>query len=168
MTTEEHGLESVMAPMPTNFAECAGLPAERFLYHEPPMVLLEQVAEVGSDSARCTCLVDSENPFFISDLGVPGWIGVEFMAQCIAVMAGARAVISGDPLPVGLLLGTMHYRCAVNAFDSRERYTASCRTLLRETDGLGSFDCAISTDSGNIASARLTVKELTEGAPNNV
>lgn len=147
-------------PLPLSYAECAGLPAVRFLYHEPPMAILDRIIEVGPDRARCTCRTDEANPFFIPGVGVPCWAGIEFMAQCIAVSAGARAVLAGEPLPVGLLLGTMAFECRVEAFEAGTRYEVSSSSLVRDDQGLSAYDCTLARDGETIGSARLTVKEL--------
>jgi len=148
--------------IPHSLADCAGLEANRFLLHEAPMVLLEHIVEVGPDYARCTCLTSERNPFFIAGIGVPCWVAVEFMAQCIAVAAGAPAVIDRKPIPVGLLLGTMALDCREDAFDPEVVYEAECRSLFHDGEGLGSYDCVVIRDGEIMASARLTVKQLQE------
>lgn len=145
------------------YAGFAGLRADRFLCHGPPMTLLDRVLEVGPDSAVCSCIVDEKNPFFCAQQGVPAWIGIEFMAQSIAVSAGARAVLAHEPLPLGLLLGTMAYHTRIDRFDAAATYLAHCRSLVRDDHGLGAFDCTLSLGDETIAAARLTVKELTRG-----
>lgn len=142
--------------------ECEGLAADRFLYHGAPMVLLRDVVEVGPESVRCTCISDRENPFFVPGRGVPGWVSVEFMAQCIAVGAGARAAINGRPIPIGLLLGTMALECRVSAFEPGVSYQAACLSIFDDGHGMGSYDCVIERDGETMARARLTVKQLSE------
>lgn len=145
------------------YAGFSGMRADRFLYHGPPMALLDRVLEVGPDSAVCSCVVDEKNPFFCARQGVPAWIGIEFMAQSIAVSAGARAVLAHEPLPLGFLLGTMAYHTRIDRFDPAATYLAHCRSLVRDDHGLGAFDCTLSLGGETIAAARLTVKELTGG-----
>jgi len=143
-----------------SFAGFAGMFAARFLYHEPPMALLDRVVEVGPDSAVCSCTVNEENPFYGALRGVPSWVGIEFMAQCIAVSAGARAILAKRPLPLGFLLGTMAFHSSIDRFDPAAIYLARSRNLVKGELGLGAFDCTISLGSETIAAARLTVKEL--------
>lgn len=126
------------------------------------MVLLSDILEVGPESVRCTCITGEENPFFVAGLGVPGWVSVEFMAQCIAVGAGARAVIDQKPIPIGLLLGTMALDYREDAFEPGVRYAAACRSVFDDGQGMGSYDCVIDRDGETIARARLTVKQLSE------
>lgn len=145
------------------YAGFTGMRADRFLYHGPPMGLLDRVLEVGPDSAICSCVVDERNPFYCAQEGVPAWIGIEFMAQAIAVSAGARAVLAHQPLPLGLLLGTMAYHTRIDRFDPAATYLAHCKSLVKDDQGLGAFDCTLSLGGETIATARLTVKELTGG-----
>jgi len=150
---------------PGSFADCHGCPAGRFLYHEFPMAILDRVIEVGTDTARCSCRVGDDNPFFIPNVGVPGWVAIEFMAQAIAVSAGARAALAGKPPPIGLLLGTMAFSSSISAFLPSCEYEATCNIVVRDGEGLGAFDCAIVHDGATIATARLTVKELEGDIP---
>jgi predicted hotdog family 3-hydroxylacyl-ACP dehydratase len=163
MAADERSLAFPDQERAAGYAGFAGQPAARFLYHEPPMALLDRVLEVGPDSAVCSCVVNESNPFYWAPRGVPSWVGIEFMAQCIAVSAGARAVLAQRPLPVGLLLGTMTFHSRIDRFDATAVYVAHCRNLVKDDQGLGAFDCAISLGDETIATARLTVKELTEG-----
>jgi predicted hotdog family 3-hydroxylacyl-ACP dehydratase len=163
MATDERSLAFQDHDQAAGFAGFYGLSAARFLYHEAPMALLDRVVEVGPDSAVCSCIVNGENPFYCASRGVPSWVGIEFMAQCIAVSAGARAVLANKPLPVGLLLGTMAFHSRIDRFMSSAMYLAHCRNLVRDDQGLGAFDCMICLGNETIATARLTVKELTEG-----
>lgn len=142
------------------YAQFFGHAAARFLYHQKPMAILNQVIEVGPDFAVCNCVVNEENPFYSSRSGVPSWVGIEFMAQCIAVSAGARALLAGKPLPVGLLLGTMSYKSDIDRFQPTETYRTGCKKLVGDEQGLGSFACWISVAKRTIVQARLTVKEL--------
>jgi predicted hotdog family 3-hydroxylacyl-ACP dehydratase len=168
MLTDGRVTDILEEELATGYAGFAGMRANRFLYHGPPMALLDRVLEVGPDSAICSCIVDEDNPFFCPQQGVPSWVGIEFMAQSIAVSAGARALLACEHLPVGLLLGTMAYRCYIDRFQPTATYLAHCRNLVKDDQGLGAFDCSISLGSETIAAARLTVKELTKGEEFNV
>jgi predicted hotdog family 3-hydroxylacyl-ACP dehydratase len=151
--------DSAQLPGGADFARFAGETADTLLPHERPMVLLARVCEAGSGSAVCRCIVSGDNPFFCAPRGVPSWVGIEFMAQCVAVSAGASARLAGRPLPVGLLLGSTAYRVAIAWFQSDVEYLAHCRVLLEDSRGLGAFDCAITAGDETIATARLTVLE---------
>jgi predicted hotdog family 3-hydroxylacyl-ACP dehydratase len=137
--------------------QLAGMPAAEFVLHREPMLLLDQLVSVGPECASCEWRIREENEFFVPDSGVPAYLGVEYMAQCIAVHAGARERVGGYPPPLGLLLGTRHYRSEVRYFDLGSIYRVDCMELVRNPDGMGAFDCCILSNGQKIVEARLAV-----------
>jgi predicted hotdog family 3-hydroxylacyl-ACP dehydratase len=136
-----------------------GMPASTFVLHREPMLFLDRLIDIGADFATCEWRVDADFELVVPGLGVPGYTGVEFMAQCIAVHAGARARINGFVPPVGYLLGTRHYKCSVAWFDLGVTYQSTCQELIRDSQGMGSFACRILADGESIAEANLAVLE---------
>ena len=84
----------------------SGMPAAEFVLHREPMLLLDRLVDVGPEYAICEWQVCDKIRFFEAGLGVPAYVGVEYMAQCVAVHAGARARVQGLAPPLGFLLGT--------------------------------------------------------------
>lgn len=148
--------------------QLAGTPAAEFLLHRAPMLLLDHLVGIGSDFALCEWCVRQDNEFLIPKVGVPAYIGVEYMAQCIAVHAGALERINGFPPPLGLLLGTRHYRARQQYFDVSVTYRVECKELLRTMEGMGSFDCRIFANGETIVEARLSVLQMPRGESLNV
>lgn len=143
--------------------QLAGMPASGFVLHRRPMLVLDHLVEIGFAYAICEWHVSGNNGFLVPDRGVPSYTGVEYMAQCIAVYAGACGRINGfEPQP-GLLLGTRHYSADVRYFEVGITYQIECRELVRTDDGMASFDCKISLDGENIAKGRLNVLQMQEG-----
>jgi predicted hotdog family 3-hydroxylacyl-ACP dehydratase len=150
-------LEMTEAELSKQLKQLAGMPAAEFVLHRKPMLLLDQLVNIGPDFAICEWRVRQENAFLAPNVGVPAYIGVEYMAQCIAVHAGARERICGFPPPLGLLLGTRHYRAEVGYFDEGVTYSVECRELVRSMEGMGSFDCSILLNGRIIVEGRLAV-----------
>lgn len=136
-----------------------GMPAAEFVLHREPMLFLDRLIDIGADFATCEWRFGTDFEFFVPGCGVPGYAGVEFMAQCIAVHAGARARVQGFIPPVGYLLGTRHYKCSVAWFDAGITYQSTCQELVRDSQGMGSFACRILADGESIAAANLAVLE---------
>jgi predicted hotdog family 3-hydroxylacyl-ACP dehydratase len=107
--------------------------------------------------------VNADDCFVESDLGVPAYVGVEFMAQCVAVNAGAHARIAGLGPPLGFLLGARHFKATISHFEIGEVYRASSQELLRDDSGMGSYECYILHGNDQVASARLAVLEKERG-----
>lgn len=139
--------------------QLAGMPASEFVLHREPMLFLDRLVDIGADFATCEWQIDDDFALITPDRGVPGYAGVEYMAQCVAVHAGARARIRGFGPPLGYLLGTRHYRCSVSYFEVGATYQATCQELVRDSQGMGSFACRIVSDGGSIAEANLAVLE---------
>ncbi len=145
----------------------AGLPASEFLLHRKPALLLDTLVTIDPESAVCEWQVQDDDAFLVARLGVPAYIGVEYMAQCIAVLAGARERVDGFPPALGLLLGTRHYQSEVRYFEYGGRYQVSCKILICNSDGMGSFDCCILSKKHVIVRARLSVLQMPRGTSLN-
>ncbi len=137
----------------------AGMPASEFVLHREPMLFLDRLVDIGEDFATCEWRVSENFGLLVPGLGVPAYAGVEYMAQCIAVHAGARARVRGLVPPHGFLLGTRRYKCAVSYFEVGASYRTTCQEHVRDTQGLGSFACRILLDGSSIAEANLAVLE---------
>ncbi len=137
----------------------AGMLAANFVLHRKPMLFLDRLIDIGEDFATCEWCIGKDFELLEPGLGVPAYAGVEYMAQCVAVHAGARARARGFVPPHGFLLGTRHYRCDVPYFEEGTIYQATCRELVRDSQGMGSFACRILLNGSSIAEANLAVLE---------
>jgi predicted hotdog family 3-hydroxylacyl-ACP dehydratase len=147
----------------TSLEQLAGLPAEMFLLHRNPMLLLDTLLTSNDDTTVCAFRITSDWPFVTLHEGVPAYVGVEIMGQCVAAHAGARARIQGYGPPLGFLLGTRHFVAAVDCFAIDSNYRVTCKELFRDTAGMGSYDCCITLDGTPVAEARLAVLEKERG-----
>lgn len=107
-----------------------------------PMRLVDRICACGDDAI--TTEVDiTESSTFADAEGVPAWIGLEYMAQSIAALAGTRAKSQGRPVPLGLLVGTR----ALEALTPRFALGSRLRIVAREqhlgSNGLGVYSCSI-------------------------
>lgn len=141
----------------------SGMPASEFVLHREPMLLLDRLVDAGDDYAFCDWQVCDKVSFFVPGFGVPAYVGVEHMAQCVAVYAGARARVHGLAPPLGFLLGTRHYKANFQYFEAGVTYRTSCVELIRDEQGMGSYDCEILLDDEIIAEGRLSVLEKQRG-----
>lgn len=123
------------------------------------MLLVDQLVSFSAETAECRFRISHENAFYVHGRGVPAYVGIEYMAQCIAVHAGARAHLSGHPPPIGFLLGTRNMELFDDYLVESRDYIATCHQLIRNEDGMGSFECKLMNDGRVIAKARLAVME---------
>lgn len=148
----------------TELHDCIGMPAAEFVKHREPMLLLDTVVGCEEERTVCEWRVDPDDSFVEPGRGVPAYVGVEFMAQCVAVHAGARARVVGLGPPLGFLLGTRHFMTSVTHFEVGETYRATCDELIRDASGMGSYECSVLHGNTIVATARIAVLEKERGS----
>ena len=130
------------------------IPVRELLPHDPPMVLLDRAISFEDATFIAEVDVRGDSVLCQGD-GVPGWVGIEYMAQAVAAHAGCKARLDGKPPAIGYLLGTRSYKCSVAAFPVGETLEVHIESLYVEM-GLGAFACKI--DMGEtVASATINV-----------
>ena len=140
-----------------------GLPADEFLLHRKPMLLVDKLVDIGPDYAVCEWKIQPGDAFWVPGLGVPAYIGIEYMAQCVAVHAGAWEKARGFPPPVGMLLGSRHFKSSVEYFEEGRIYRGRCEELISGSSGVAVFVCNITCEEQVIVDARLSVWQLKRG-----
>lgn len=112
--------------------------------HRPPMLLINRVINVDERSSSSLVQIDEFSPFFEKDHGVPAWIGLEYMGQTAALIAGHQLQQGLVSPHLGFLLGTRAYKAECSYFTNGE-YTVRCEEKAVVGDGLATFDCFIET-----------------------
>ncbi len=149
--------------MSERFGQLLELPITEFILHSGPMLLPDRLVSLNIDSAVCEWCVRENNVFMVAGSGVPAYIGIEYMAQCVAVHGGACERSLGFAPPQGLLLGTRRYHCEVPYFVPGVTYQVKCNKLISNPDGMSSFDCSILLDHRVIAQGRISVLQKARG-----
>lgn len=132
--------------------------AERYLPHQTPMVLVEEVVAIGEDSAHCRVSVSGTGvlaPFLDAEGNLPAWFGIEIIAQTVGVWSGwyQRQIQDVKPEP-GMLLGGRGYRCQQACFPAGSLLDIRIKLLMRD-EKIGSFEGDISIAGESFASGRL-------------
>jgi len=122
---------------------------EDLLPHRPPMLLLDGVDGDGAflRVAPGAWYADAEG-------AMPGWFGLEVMAQATAACPGAEPE-DGTPRS-GYLVGTRSYR-SVPSFPAGALLRVKVRLVEADESGLCAFDCAILLHDAVAATATLKV-----------
>lgn len=125
------------------------------LPHKAPMVLIDSLVSVGDDSVHCRATIERENLFFDPAINaVPGWVGLEIMAQSVAAWAGFHAQKANLPPQVGFLLGSRRYQAQRASFLGGQTLDIKAEKVL-ENAGMAVFDCTIFIDDEEVARAQL-------------
>lgn len=133
------------------------LALDDLMAHQPPMRLLDRVVSVNENEAVAEMTVRRDNPLFVPGLGLPAYVGLELMAQTIALIDGVRCKRDNVPAKIGFLLGCRRYATDCVEFDLRTRLLISVQMVLSGGD-MYSFDARICDAEGQVlATANLNV-----------
>ena len=94
---------------------------------------------------------------------MPGWVGLEYMAQTISAWSGAQHAQQGGSPRLGMLLGTRRYHAHVPDFAAGTRLRIEVHQEFVGANGLGMFDCRILREGEEVATARLSIFEPEDG-----
>ncbi len=135
-------------------------PVTELVPHSPPMVLINRIVDTQPEGLTAEIDITEESLFFDNAMqGVPVWVGIEYMAQAIAALAGIRAKMEKQEIKLGFLLGTRKYKSLQQSFQSGRCFQIKVQQLYMDESGLASFDCSISSGDEIYAQARLNVFE---------
>lgn len=133
-----------------------------YLPHRPPMLLVNKILEVSESHAITEVWIDEHAPF-ISEYGVSAAIGIEYMGQTAALIAGYQLEQGTTEPHLGFLLGTRAYTTELAYFPLNTVLQVECREKALVGNSLATFDCTISLvdrsdpKAESIAQANLSV-----------
>jgi predicted hotdog family 3-hydroxylacyl-ACP dehydratase len=128
--------------------------------HSGPMVLLDRVILADEESLCAEVRIRSDSLFCVAG-NVDAWVGLEYMAQAIGAYAGYTARLRGEPVKLGYLLGTRCYECTRPVFTVGTVLRIHVKRVLQSENGMGSFECRIDDENGQLATANLAVYQPT-------
>ena len=136
--------------------------------HQTPMSLLDTV-ESYSDKTLVSSVTIKEDSLFFEELGVPTWVGLEYMGQSIAAFGGVEARNEGRPVKIGFLVSSRRYESPQSHFKLGSKLIVFVEKVINNPYGLSVFNCSI-TWSDFVIQANLNVflpdkvEEFLEGA----
>lgn len=124
-----------------------------FVPHRPPMLLLDHVIEYSEERLVASVTIKKDS-FGVENGFVPGWFGIEYMAQSIAAYNGLNFSKGGGP-EIGFLVGSRGYKATVPSFAvGQELIITVERSFIVENSG--SFQCRIDISEVVVAEAIVT------------
>jgi len=127
---------------------------KNLLTHEPPMLLLSSVVSVDDEGSCCEAFV-SKDMLFVDDNGdLPGWVGIELMAQTIAVWGGRYSENENREVRIGLLLGSRKYESQAEVFPAGSNLIVNAEKIILDGN-LGVFKCTITLKGKIVANAHV-------------
>lgn len=99
---------------------------------------------------------------------IPGWVGIEWLAQAVAAWAGWQAAQRGESPALGFLVGSRHYTSRRPHFSIGESFEVRIRCDCVAANGLGQFSgeiLAVDTlRAAALAEGRLTIYQPPQDA----
>jgi len=126
--------------------------------HRPPMLLINSIQSLSDSESSSIVIVDELAPFYQKQ-GIPSWIGLEYMGQTAALIAGYQLRQGLVSPHLGLLLGTRKYHSDIEYFEAPSRLLIACKQAALVGESLANFDCSIQQydSKREIARASLSV-----------
>ena len=129
-------------------------PIAELVPHRGAMLLIDRLLADDAEFVRVEAIV-KPGELFLAPEGMPGWVGVELMAQTVASWAGLRALEAKRPVQLGFLLGTRRYECTRPFFPLGARLEIEARQEMVGENGLAVFACQIFLEQEVVATAQL-------------
>lgn len=153
-----------MLPLLSEGTKMTYLKCEDYLPHRPPMVLLDNVEEIGDDYAVCSCIVSPDAALgpFITDKGVPSYIVLELFSQTVGVWSGYQSLLRNIAIPpLGMVLGGRDFYCRDNYFSLNSTLTVKV-TKIMDDNRLACFEGQVLLRDEVIAGGRVNVMRVSE------
>jgi len=130
--------------------------AAELLPHAGPMLLVRRVLSHSPERTVCAVEVADSELFRAADGRVPAYVGLEYMAQCIAAHGGLAARALGAAPSPGLLVGAKQLALHREWLATDESLEVSAR-LLGRAGALASFRCELRAGEELVADGTLSV-----------
>lgn len=115
-----------------------------FIPHRAPMILVDKIIAYQRDTLVTEVTITAQSPYFDDKhRAVPNYVGIEYMAQSIAALAGVEAKLRNDKIRVGFLLGSRKLALHAKQYEFGRTYRTHVKRLYQEESGLAVFDCQI-------------------------
>lgn len=129
------------------------LSPDQLLPQRDTMQLIDNIIDINDEFARCDMQVRDTNIFYDPQIkGIYAWVGIELMAQAVALYAGFQS--PGDKPNIGLLLSVRQYKLGKTQFSADNTLIIQANKVYLE-DNVGVFNCEIFHENKRVASARL-------------
>ncbi|MEX2207941.1 MAG: hypothetical protein WEF50_17075 [Myxococcota bacterium] len=124
--------------------------------HAGPMRLLARVLAHAPERTVCALDPSASELFRDASGGVPAWLALEWMAQCIAAHGGLIARREGRAPAPGLLVGAKRVALERAHFAAGESLEVEAR-FVGGAGALASFECELRAGAERVATGSLSV-----------
>jgi predicted hotdog family 3-hydroxylacyl-ACP dehydratase len=116
----------------------------KILPHRPPMLLINKIISVEKNQSQAMVFIDENSPFFKKGQGISASIGLEYMGQTAALIAGYEVLQGKATEPhLGYLLGMRKYESTTAYFKVGRVLIVECKEEAVVGESLARFNCTI-------------------------
>lgn len=135
-------------------------PIETLIPHRGTMLLLDRVVDFAGDVAVAE-YTPRRSAWYADPCGnMPAWIGIELMAQAVAVHVALTKSGQGASPKMGALLGARRYGASVASFAAGKALRIRVQLLFSDPgSGLGAYGSTIEQAGETLADSTLKVYE---------
>lgn len=132
---------------------------EDLVVHRRPLLLLDAIQDVSEE--KCTALVHVDGSAWYADEhgAMPGWFGIELMAQTVSAYSGYQKRLRQLEPKIGLLLGALKYELTHPSFPAGQTLEVKAKLHFLDETGLSAFRCEIRHQGHRVACAMLKTFE---------
>lgn len=124
------------------------------------MILLDDAIAAGEGWVEAGVRIGEDSLLYEAGFGVPAWVGIEYMAQTVAMYSGIRRKRAGEQVKIGFLLGTRRYVAMTDYFVLGYYIRIHAREEWQDGQ-MAVFDCRIES-AACLATARINVYQPQE------
>lgn len=132
---------------------------EDLVTHRRPLLLLDEIQEVSPENCIALAHIDPAAWYADPQGAMPGWFGIELMAQTVAAYSGYQKRLLQEEPRVGFLLGALRYELPQAAFAAGQTLEIEAKLHFLEESGLSAFRCEIRHQGQSLACAMLKTFE---------
>lgn len=132
---------------------------EDLVVHRRPLLLLDEIREVSEEHCIALVRVDSTTWYADGEGAMPGWFGIELMAQTVSAYSGYQKRRNNQKPRVGYLIGALRYMMPKPSFAGEDTLEVEARLHFLDESGLSAFRCEIRHQGQSVACAMLKTFE---------
>lgn len=142
-----------------------GWSLEDLLPHRAPMILIDAVRDSDFADLEATVRVTEDSLFYTSPMGVPSYVGIEYVAQTVAALAGLRARRHGADVSLGYLLGARRFVATVPYFSLGSLLIVRVKAEFESRDLAKYRGEIVNFEGETLVSTSVTVYQAAEEQP---
>ena len=133
-------------------------PVDELVLHAAPMLLIDEVCSADPDRLHARVRIHKNSMFFEDGIGVPAYVGIEYIAQAVAAYSGWRGKQADPATPprIGYLLGTRKMTLACDGFAAGSCLDVFVKNIF-EDDQMGVFEGEVRTGETVLVKAQINV-----------